>query len=203
MPPRFLYPLLPFRSFLHPILVVCAVGLPCWLVFRLSRRRTPGQRTSLGRELLLLTFVVYLLALAAVTLSPNRGAVAQASAGIELRPNTTSLTCSFATAPRSSSARGFCQHNAGGNVALFFPLGFLLPLVVRDLRFRRAMLIAIGLSISIEILQYFSRAWGSYRTADVNDVILNTVGAFLGLAVVSLLRFRPTARPAVARAERR
>jgi len=202
MPPRFLNPLLPFRSFLHPIFVVCAIGVPCWLGFRLYRR-TRGQRTSLGHELLLLTFVVYLLALAAVTLSPNHCAAAEASAGIELRPNATSLTCSFPSRLRSPTARGFCQHNAGGNVALFFPLGFLLPLIVRDLRFRRAMLIAIALSISIEVLQYFSRAWGSYRTADVNDVILNTVGAFLGLAVITLLRFRPTPRPEIARARGR
>jgi glycopeptide antibiotics resistance protein len=49
------------------------------------------------------------------------------------------------------------------------------------------MLIAIALSSSIELIQFFSTAWGGYRSADVNDVILNTFGAFLGLVVGSLL----------------
>jgi glycopeptide antibiotics resistance protein len=54
-------------------------------------------------------------------------------------------------------------------------------------------------SCSIELVQYLSRAWGSKRLADVNDVVLNVVGASLGLALVSLLRLRQGARPAVPR----
>jgi glycopeptide antibiotics resistance protein len=52
------------------------------------------------------------------------------------------------------------------------------------------VLIAIALSVGIELLQYLSRAWGSYRLADVNDVILNGVGACAGLMAASLLRLR-------------
>ena len=73
---------------------------------------------------------------------------------------------------------------------LFFPLGIFLPLVWTQLRFWRAIQIAIVLSVSIELVQYLSSAWGSYRSADVNDVILNVLGACLGLALVSLLRLR-------------
>jgi glycopeptide antibiotics resistance protein len=80
---------------------------------------------------------------------------------------------------------------------LFFPLGILIPLVWRHLRFWRGTQIAIALSFGIELLQYLSSAWGSYRAADVNDVILNVLGASLGLALVSLLRLRQGTRPAV------
>jgi glycopeptide antibiotics resistance protein len=52
------------------------------------------------------------------------------------------------------------------------------------------LLIVLGFSVGIELLQYFSSAWGSYRAADVNDIILNVFGACLGLAVASLLGFR-------------
>jgi glycopeptide antibiotics resistance protein len=69
---------------------------------------------------------------------------------------------------------------------LFFPLGILLPLVWRRLRFWRGIQIAVAVSISIEIVQYLTRAW-SNRAVDVNDVILNVVGASLGLVLVSLL----------------
>ena len=69
---------------------------------------------------------------------------------------------------------------------LFFPLGILIPLVSRRLRFWRGIQIAIAISVSIEVVQYLSMAW-SNRNADVNDVILNVVGAGLGLMLVSLL----------------
>ncbi|HKP16200.1 MAG TPA: VanZ family protein [Gemmatimonadaceae bacterium] len=194
-----IYPFLPYRSLLYPIVVLSAIVLPCWLVFRLYRRRGLGHRPSIGREVLLLIFVVYLSGLAAVTLVPSRTsrAVAEASPGIDLRPSLASLTCSSPSMPAGSPARGFCMRNARGNALLFFPLGVLILLVWPRLRFWRGLQIAIALSLGIEILQYFSRALGSQRTADINDFILNVVGASVGLAIVSLLRWRPGARPAV------
>jgi glycopeptide antibiotics resistance protein len=190
MPPRFLYPFLPYRSFVVPILVLSSIVVPCWLLFRVYRHRTDGQPVSWPRELLLLTFVFYLAGLAAVTLVPNRSSrlLADGKGGIELRPNLASLTCSSVSMPPGSRARGFCLHNAKGNVVLFFPLGILIPLVWRQLRFWRGMLIVLALSSSIEVVQYLSSAWGSYRAADVNDVILNVFGAGLGLALTSALR---------------
>jgi glycopeptide antibiotics resistance protein len=198
---QLIYPFLPYRSFALPILVVTLVVVPCWLVFRLYRHRTGGHRLSFHRELLLLTFVVYLSGLAAATLTPNRSSrlLAEGTGGIELHPSLASLTCSSAFLPRESTARAFCLHNARGNVMLFFPLGLLLPLVWSHLRFWRGIQIAIALSIGIELVQYLSRAW-SYRSADVNDVVLNVLGACVGLALVFLLRVRQGVRPAAPRA---
>jgi glycopeptide antibiotics resistance protein len=75
----------------------------------------------------------------------------------------------------------------------------LIPLVWRRLRFWRGIHIAIALSISIELVQYLSRAFGSNRSPDVNDVILNLLGACLGLVLVSALRLRRVTSPAVPR----
>ncbi len=193
-----LYPFLPYRSFFFPFLVLSAVAVPCWLVFRLYRLRSPGHRLSLQREILLLIFVVYICGLATSTLIPNRNSpvAAYAAKGIDLRPNLASLTCSSATLPRGSTAQSFCVHNARGNVMLFFPLGILIPLVWMRVRFWKGILIAIAVSCSIEIVQYLSRAW-SNRNADVNDVILNVLGASLGLALVSLFRLMRDTRPLV------
>jgi glycopeptide antibiotics resistance protein len=198
---QLIYPFLPYRSFAFPILVVSLIVVPCWLVFRLYRHRIGGHPLSFRREILLLTFVVYLSGLAAATLIPNHNSrsAAEAAVGIDLHPNLASLTCSSAILPRGSTARAFCVHNARGNVMLFFPLGILIPLVWRRLRFWRGMQIAIALSVGIELVQYLSRAW-SNRSADVNDVILNGLGACLGLALVFLLRLLRGTRPAVPRA---
>jgi glycopeptide antibiotics resistance protein len=190
------YSFLVYRSIVAPFLVVCAVAVPCWVAFRLYRRRTTVHRPSLPRELLLLSFVVYLSGLAAATLPPSRPsrAVAESSAGIDLRPNVASLTCSATFLPKGSTARAFCVRNARGNLMLFFPLGLLIPLVWPRLRFWRGLQIAIAVSLGIELAQLLSRAWGSQRTADINDLILNGVGAALGLMLVHLLRWRPGAR---------
>jgi glycopeptide antibiotics resistance protein len=205
MLPRFLYPFLRYRGALEqlgpPFLLLCAIALPCWYLVRRYRLRTSGQPRSSRRELLLLTFVVYLLGLATVTLAPAHASNArraqlhsEPTAGIELQPNLASLTCSSESRASVSHNRAFCMDNAAGNVLLFLPLGFVLPLVFKRLRTWQAVLIAIALSSSIELAQYFTRAWGSNRSADVNDVILNVLGACLGLALVSLLRWRQPIR---------
>jgi glycopeptide antibiotics resistance protein len=196
------YQFLPYRSYFFPFLVLSAIAAACWLVFRVYRLRTRGHRLSFYREILLLTVVVYLVGLAVATLTPNRSSRlrTEGRGGIELRPNLASLTCSSASLPRGSTAQAFCVHYARANVALFFPLGILLPLVWRHLRFWRGLQIAIALSFSIELVQYLSSAWGSYRAVDVNDVILNVLGACLGLALVFLLRLRRGTRPTVPRA---
>jgi glycopeptide antibiotics resistance protein len=208
MPPRFLYPLLPYRSMLFPFFVVSAIAVPVWLIVRLYFIRSRRYPLSWPREILLLTFVVYLSGLAAATLTPNHPSRqnAETAKGVELRPNLASLTCSSATLPSGWRAQAFCAHNARGNFMLFVPLGILIPLLWRRAGFWKGMQIAIALSVGIEIVQYFSRAWGSYRSADINDVILNGAGACLGLLVVSLLRWRPADRrigrlPAVEQAD--
>jgi glycopeptide antibiotics resistance protein len=194
--------LLAYRSLVVPILVLGSIVAPCWVAFRLYRHRARGHALSFRREILLLTFVVYLAGLAAVTLTPNRSSRlrAEGTGGIDLRPDLASLTCSSASLPSGSAARAFCVRNARGNVMLFFPLGILLPLVWGRLRFRRGIGIAIALSFGIELVQYLSSPWGSHRAADVNDLVLNVLGASLGLALVLLLRLRWGAGPVVARA---
>lgn len=69
---QLVYLFLPYRSFAFPILVLSAIVVPCWLVFRLYRFRTGGHTLSFPREILLLTVVLYLVGLAAATLTPNR-----------------------------------------------------------------------------------------------------------------------------------
>ena len=196
-----IYPFLAYRSFILPILALVLIVVPCWCAVRAYRRRTRGKPPSLQRELLLLAFVLYLAGLAAVTLAPTQGSrlYDEGAAGIELRPSLGALTCSSALPGGGPAVPAFCERNAWGNVLLFFPLGLLVPLVWRRIGFWRGMPIAIAVSASIELIQHLSRAWGSYRSPDVNDVILNALGACLGLGVVALLRLRPGGGPAVPR----
>ncbi len=62
------------------------------------------------------------------------------------------------------------------NLLLLAPLGFLLPVQFRKFQtFPRTVLTVLAVSLLIETLQYFIG-----RSADIDDVIMNTVGGILG-----------------------
>jgi glycopeptide antibiotics resistance protein len=71
------------------------------------------------------------------------------------------------------------------------PLGILLPLVRRRTGPAFVVLVGIGLSATIELAQLaISLALGyGYRSADIDDVIVNTAGTVAGLALVLIVRF--------------
>jgi glycopeptide antibiotics resistance protein len=73
---------------------------------------------------------------------------------------------------------------AAGNVALFLPLGFLLPLLAPRLdRLWRTVGAGFVVSAAIELSQV---AFPGVRRADVNDVLMNTLGTALGFAAYRL-----------------
>lgn len=62
------------------------------------------------------------------------------------------------------------------NVLLFVPLGVLLPMVWEKFRTKRnTVLFGLGMSLAVEVFQMFT-----FRATDVNDLITNVTGAFLG-----------------------
>ena len=74
--------------------------------------------------------------------------------------------------------------NAFGNIALFLPLGILLPLATKFRSLKQVMLVALLLSFSIEAIQFALRFIGNARAVDIDDVILNTLGALLGFVIL-------------------
>lgn len=62
------------------------------------------------------------------------------------------------------------------NIIMFMPLGFLLPLIWEKFRNPlRVFLVGLGFSLAIEICQLFN-----YRTTDIDDLMMNSLGAILG-----------------------
>nr|WP_283809070.1 VanZ family protein [Tumebacillus amylolyticus] len=80
--------------------------------------------------------------------------------------------------------------NLGGNVVMFAPLGFFLPLLGgrRFQSFVKTTGAGLLLSVGIEFLQYLTGA----READIDDVMLNTLGAALGYWLYLLWQRRTT-----------
>lgn len=68
------------------------------------------------------------------------------------------------------------------NVLLFMPLGFFLPILWTAFRrFAPTLLFGFCTSLLIELLQIFS-----FRATDVNDLMTNTFGTFLGWVIAHL-----------------
>jgi glycopeptide antibiotics resistance protein len=81
-----------------------------------------------------------------------------------------------------------------GNFIMLFPLGIYLPLLYRRAgNFLVVAVICLLVSVVIELLQLVT----SFRSADVDDVLLNTMGACSGFIFYSFVRrayrilFRP------------
>lgn len=71
-----------------------------------------------------------------------------------------------------------------GNLLLLAPAGALLPLAFPRLRPRHAVLGALVFAVAVEVAQLGI----SGRSADVDDLWTNTLGAAVGYAATTLLR---------------
>ena len=170
------------------------LGLPVYLIARYVRlRRNVPLRISWLREGLLLCFVLFCIGLASQTVLPELytdqtglHAVTVFSQGWDGRQWGMNFK------PFFTISEYFTRGNAElflvnilGNVGIFAPLGFFPPLLWKRWRkWYKATLLGLGVSVIIECLQVFT-----FRSVDVDDVILNTLGALLGYLCFALLRF--------------
>lgn len=69
--------------------------------------------------------------------------------------------------------------NILGNIIMFMPMGFLLPLLFSNLySLKKTVAVGFGTSLLIEFTQLFL-----IRATDIDDLILNTLGTMLGYLV--------------------
>ncbi|RWZ54482.1 VanZ family protein [Halobacillus fulvus] len=83
--------------------------------------------------------------------------------------------------------KGISLENLVGNVMIFMPLGFLLPILIKKCQNAKSLLLfSFVLSLFFEITQLLFSILGSF---DMDDLNLNTFGAFLGyLVFITLIR---------------
>lgn len=78
----------------------------------------------------------------------------------------------------------------GGNLILLMPVGLLFPLLFNKSNVKRILLTGFFISLFIELIQLsFSVYIGTiYRSFDVDDLILNTLGTLIGYWFFYILR---------------
>ena len=77
--------------------------------------------------------------------------------------------------------------NLAGNVVMFVPLGFFLPRIFPKLRkFWKVLPATAAIIILVELTQYFSLL----GSCDIDDLILNILGAAMGYGLYKLFNKR-------------
>ena len=72
------------------------------------------------------------------------------------------------------------------NFIAFIPFGVMLGVTFRELLFKYKVAIIFGFSLVVEITQYVL----AIGVADITDLILNTLGGFVGLSAYALVSKR-------------
>ena len=146
-----------------PFWLLLLIVVPYWLH---RRRQAPAGRP--GRELLRNALFVYGLSVTYVTQFPLIIWL-DAARTFNWKPF---LEMTWLLV---NPAIGFI--NIVGNIVMFIPLGFLVPLLDRRHdSFGRIALLGLICSAAIESLQYLTAS----RSADIDDLMLNTLGAVIG-----------------------
>jgi glycopeptide antibiotics resistance protein len=145
-------------------------------------RRRPWKPATILR----LVAVGYALALVAITMLPIRFDPWRVDyPNDDYRPQLRPLRGSGTTFFQSSHPLHMLGEQIG-NVLLFAPFGFLLPLLRPELNGPwRLMALGAGTSVGIELMQV---AMPGIHRADINDVLLNTLGVGLGWLTLRLTR---------------
>lgn len=162
--------------------LIAATAIVSGAVGRLAHNRIKrtGRRPTAGAILDAVSRVwvgATILGVAGLTLRPIG---AGSGAGVNLVP-----LASIKIFARNSVDFTVAFRNLAGNVLLFIPIGFSLLVMWRNRNHPVTAAVAGGfaLSLLIEITQYLIAVG---RVVDVDDLILNTVGTWLGAASTAL-----------------
>lgn len=143
---------------------------------------SPVQQAFSPRMVAVAVLVLYLLLLGFLTFRPV-GSASDSALRLNLRPLAT-IGPALRLGPGS-----FPFSVLVGNLLAFMPLGILLPIARRRSSWIFVIAVGLALSVAIELGQLgLSIYLGlGYRSADVDDVILNVAGTTSGLAIFAFV----------------
>lgn len=180
----------------YALTIILWFAITFLLLYLIRRKRLRGKRELCG-----LFLIAWIVAVFSVTLFPEVNLEIDAFTympSLQIRFRDTELSmlnivpfksilAAFTGGGQEVSARDqllLALINLAGNVFLFVPLGFLLPLTAQKRsRFGVTVGVSAVLSAGIETVQYFIG-----RSADIDDLLLNVFGAVVGFGLYAILR---------------
>jgi glycopeptide antibiotics resistance protein len=155
-----------------------------WILYRWIRVKAIGG-TSFIREFMVNLLFLYMCCLVYITFFPMRIILYAFDTSANLVPFVASLRLIHYGTPSEIIL------NLGGNLALFVPLGILIPALFQRAR-HPAKIVGIGfaLSLGIELFQLLL----AVRVFDIDDILLNSLGSLIGYGIFGLLQIIPAIR---------
>ena len=151
--------------------IILMILVPLWIYFRFARSKKKDT-VQPKREVILNIFFLYLLIVLYLTLNPFHFTPPSMKDNINLVPYV-QILYQYTYKPPI-----FWILYTIGNVLLFIPFGFLFPSIyLKKFKMLVTITLAALCSLLIEITQYFFTV---DRAADIDDLILNIIGAIVG-----------------------
>ncbi|TQR19349.1 VanZ family protein [Psychrobacillus vulpis] len=173
--------------YLDDMLFFICIALPIVFIWRLVKWKKRGfeLKESL-HEVGILMLISSLVGLFSQTIIPKYGSIQPAITNVNFEL--------FRVIKETYNAiiyLGFWQPfyiNFLGNIILFIPIGFLLPLLYKRMEhFPYAVIVGLCISLFIEVMQLPQN-----RSSDIDDLWLNSLGALIGYIIYIFIRKRFT-----------
>jgi len=188
-----------FRMYIENMMGYMIVAMPFYVIGRVIFLKKKKKQVKLWHEVVLAVFVLYIVGIASQTIIPRWDMGVISATGfyfnvhlsnditkVNLIPFRTLYQYFFQTNENVSNWGAVSLLNISGNMFLFSPIGFFVPLIWQHLRsFRKILLVGLSVTCFIEIVQLFIG-----RSTDIDDIILNTIGVIIGYGIFLLKKVK-------------
>lgn len=165
-------------------IIVALISMALWIIYRLYNV-VKNKRINIAREIILFIFFVYFLFLLLLTIfkggriefSNQFNSYMYREHGLLGIINIVPIKETINTFMHSETGMRNSLRNLIGNILVFMPLGFFIPLLFDKFNnLKKVLKVGCLSSLAIELSQLFV---GS-NVCDIDDVIYNTLGALAG-----------------------
>ena len=165
-------------------IIVALISMALWIIYRLYNV-VKNKRINIAREIILFIFFVYFLFLLLLTIfkggriefSNQFNSFMYREHGLLGIINIVPIKETINTFMHSETGMRNSLRNLIGNILVFMPLGFFIPLLFDKFNnLKKVLKVGCLSSLAIELSQLFV---GS-NVCDIDDVIYNTLGALAG-----------------------
>lgn len=174
------------------------IAIPFYIAGRILFIKRRQKPVKMLHEIILVIFSMYVVGLVSQTIIPKWDAGIISNTGefyfnvnlsnenskVNLIPFRTLYQYFFQINPDVDNWSSVSLLNISANMLLFSPIGFFVPLIWKNwFSFKQVLFLGLTVTFLVEIVQLFIG-----RSADIDDVILNTVGVTLGYGLFLLLK---------------
>lgn len=171
------------KEYFKNIFIIMILFLPVYYLVRFKILKCNTRDTK--REIIMLIFILYMIGLTAQAILPKYIIDTKGIHNIETGTHKLNLIPFrfLGDIYNETILKGdivFFLINIVGNILLFVPLGFCIPLLW-DIPYNKVILIGFCYTLFIEVTQMFMP-----RITDIDDLILNSIGVAIGILIHSI-----------------